>query len=427
MPGYVDQVAHLLVTAMPFAGHARPMTAVAAALRERDHRVTAYTGGRYADAFDELGCEVVLWRDAQDFDEHDVAETFPKVGRPGRRGTIANLRDLFIGTANGQLEDILVAHERDPFDALVGDVMAIGTGFAAERLQLPWATISLVPLTIGSKDLPPPGLALQPGHGIVGRLRDGLLRGVVSAMMWQIELAYRRARAAAGLGPGLRFPEGIYSPQLVIATGSPLLEFPRTDLPTSVTFIGRLQPQATHHASPPLWAETLVDEPRPVVFVTQGTFDTDPSDLLQPALDGLAHDSVRVIGTTAGQTYGEEVPANARLVDFVPYSTVVPHASVGVTNGGWGGVLEMLAMGVPLVVAGGTLDKPEIAARVAWAGAGLDLHTGHPRPTRVRNAVRQVLREPEFRVRAREIADELEALGGAPRAAELIEALLPPQ
>ncbi|WP_347754311.1 glycosyltransferase [Agrococcus sp. ProA11] len=415
---------HLLVTAMPFAGHVRPMTAVAGALLDRGHRVTAYTGAEYADAFDELGCEVVLWKDARDFDEHRISETFPAVGLPGRLGDLANLRDLFIGTAPGQVEDIVAAHERTPFDAIVGDVLAVGSGLAAEVLELPWATVSLVPLTLRSQDLPPSGLALQPGQTWLSRVRDAALRAMVPTAKEPIEQAYRAARKATGLGPGKPFDQAIYAERLVLATGSPQLEFPRSDLPDSVEFVGILEPRIRPMGSLPLWAETLADEPRPVVLVTQGTFDTDPEELLQPALDGLATDHVRIIATTAGRDVGDRVPPNARLVDFIALGPILGHVRVGVTNGGWGGVLEMLAHGVPLVVAGSHLDKPEVAARVAWSGAGIDLRTGHPRPIRLRNAVRQVIREPSFRERALEIAEEFRRLGGARRAAESIENVL---
>lgn len=418
-------MAHLLVTALPFAGHVRPMTAVAAALLARGHRVTASTGAKYADAFDGLGCEVAEWSDAQDIEEQEVAASLPHAGEPGARASLAELRDLFVGTALGQVDDILAAHARHPFDALVGDVMAIGTGLAAELLQLPWATVSLVPLTMPSKDLPPPGLVLRPGAGPVGRLRDRVLRAVVPPVTQRAERAYRATRSQVGLEPGRPFGQAIYSPQLVIATGSPQLEFPRSDLPSHVEFVGQLLPRATGAGPSPLWIETLTVEPRPVVLVTQGLFDTDPAELLVPTMLGLAHDQVRMLVTTAGQQVEGEVPANARLVDHVQFAQVLPHVSVGVTNGGWGGVLEMLAAGVPLVVAGGTLDKPEIAARVAWSGAGLDLRTGRPRPIRVRNAVRRLLQERTYRDRAHELATELRALGGAERAAELIEALLP--
>jgi UDP:flavonoid glycosyltransferase YjiC (YdhE family) len=80
-----------------------------------------------------------------------------------------------------------------------------------------------------------------------------------------------------------------------------------------------------------------------------------------------------------------------------------------VTNGGIGGVQQALAAGVPLVVAGDTEDKPEVAGRVAWAGAGVNLWTGAPSPARVRRGVTTVLRDPRYRVAAarlqREIAD----------------------
>lgn len=421
---YGGAVTHVLVTAMPFAGHVRPMTAVAGALLDRGHRVTAYTGAGHADAFDELGCEVVLWQDARDFDEHRIGDTFPGTGLPGRLGMLANMRDLFVGTAPGQVEDIVTAHERAPFDAIVGDVLAVGSGLAAEVLALPWATVSLVPLSLRRQDPPPSGLALQPGQTWAGRARDAVLRVMMPTLKEPIERAYRAARKECGLGTGQPFDEAIYSDALVLATGSPRLEFPRSDLPDSVEFVGYLEPRGRPMGPPPLWAETLADEPRPVVLVTQGTFDTDPGDLLQPALDGLATDHVRIIATTAGRDVGDRVPPNARLVDFIAFAPILPHVRVGVTNGGWGGVLEMLAHGVPLVVAGSTLDKPEVAARVARSGAGIDLHTGRPRPIRLRNAVRQVIREPSFREHALEIAEEFRQLGGAARAAESIERVL---
>ena len=53
-----------------------------------------------------------------------------------------------------------------------------------------------------------------------------------------------------------------------------------------------------------------------------------------------------------------------------------------VTNGGYGGVQIALSYGVPLVVAGTTEDKPEVAARVAWSGAGINLKTATPAPQR---------------------------------------------
>ena len=74
-----------------------------------------------------------------------------------------------------------------------------------------------------------------------------------------------------------------------------------------------------------------------------------------------------------------------------------------VTNGGYGAVQRALASGVPLVVAGDTEDKPEVAARVAWTGAGINLGTGSPTPHAVRTAVHTVLGDPRYLQRAREL------------------------
>ena len=76
------------------------------------------------------------------------------------------------------------------------------------------------------------------------------------------------------------------------------------------------------------------------------------------------------------------------------------------------------------MIAGGDLDKPEVAARVAWAGAAVNLKTGTPSRGDVARGVDQVLGDPAYRAAAKRIADQLRALGGAPKAASLIEALL---
>jgi UDP:flavonoid glycosyltransferase YjiC (YdhE family) len=95
-----------------------------------------------------------------------------------------------------------------------------------------------------------------------------------------------------------------------------------------------------------------------------------------------------------------------------------------VTNGGWGGVLAALTAGVPLVVAGDSLDKPEVARRVAWSGAGLNLRTGTPGRRKLRDAVLRVLSQPGMRDRARELGTALAAAGGTKAAGDLVDGFL---
>ena len=116
-------------------------------------------------------------------------------------------------------------------------------------------------------------------------------------------------------------------------------------------------------------------------------------------------------------------PANARVAPFVPDGPLLRRSAVAVTNGGFGGVQLALGHGLPLVVAGKTEDKAEVAARVAWSGIGLDLRTQRPSPDALRTAVKRVLDSPSYAARARELAARAPAAEAPGRAAELLETL----
>ena len=118
------------------------------------------------------------------------------------------------------------------------------------------------------------------------------------------------------------------------------------------------------------------------------------------------------------------VPSNVRVAGFLPYADLLPRVDLVVTNGGWGGTLAALAHGIPLVIAGGDLDKPEIAARVAWAGAAVNLKTGTPSAAEVAAGVDRVRADASFRDAATRVGAQLRSLGGAEHAAELLEELL---
>ena len=78
-----------------------------------------------------------------------------------------------------------------------------------------------------------------------------------------------------------------------------------------------------------------------------------------------------------------------------------------ITHGGFGGVQHALAHGIPLIIGGDTEDKPEVAARIAWAGAGINLRTATPTPHQIRQAVEKVLKDHSYRQTARDLAAKI--------------------
>ncbi len=422
-------MARILVVSLPFAGHAGPMSAVAAELVRRGHEVVGYTGAKYGGRFTDAGATWLPWSRATDYDDADLAATFPQVGDgKGMRGAMANGRHVLFGTAPGQAADILA---EPPYDLIVTDLLAFGGALAAQASGTPWATVTVTPLWLTSRDVPPVGVPAPPDAGLPRRARDAALRRVTRlGWRWFLDPMINDVRASVQLGPVEpgRMYDSFFSSHLVLAQGVPGLEYPRGDLPAHVHFVGRLAGGAPAAEPPPWWPDLAAAraEGRRVIHVTQGTLDVDPADLLKPAIAGLTGRGHLIVCTTGGAPPSVlgNLPDDVRAAAFLPHDLLLPAIDVMVTNGGWGGVLAAVEAGVPLVVAGGSLDKPEVARRVAWSGAGLNLRTGRPGEQKVRRAVHEVLSRPDFRRRTAELSARMTAAGGVPRAGDLIASVL---
>jgi UDP:flavonoid glycosyltransferase YjiC (YdhE family) len=167
-----------------------------------------------------------------------------------------------------------------------------------------------------------------------------------------------------------------------------------------------------------------LDHRQPIVHVTQGTIDNkDLTRLILPGISALAHEQVLVVVTTGGQPMppdAEPLPPNVRVADFLPYDLLLPHVDLVVTNGGYGGTQRCLALGVPVIVAVDREDKPEVAARVAWTGAGINLRTGTPPSKAILAAVRKVLTDPSYREAAGRLSAEYSRYSALPAIAEAL-------
>lgn len=387
----------LLVTSVPLAGHVHPMIEVVRALVARGHEVHWIAAKEFGPAITATGAK---------FDASTVAI------EPVRGGVKKQLRGMFIDPAPAQLAE-LADHRAD---AILADSAHLGAALYAETRKVPWVGLGISALMVPSIDTAPFGSGLPPERVPAPWLRKFLNWIVFKVAFGDINRAYRRMRSTAGLPAGSKTYFDVMAPDLFLQPTVPSFEYPRSDLPPQVKFIGPLIAQGRDER--PAWWTDVTSSPVPVVLVTQGTLADDPRELIEPTLRALADESVLVIATTPSAIAG---PANARIARFVPYAALLPHTAVMVTNGGYGGVQMALAQGVPMVVAGGSEEKPEIAARVAWAGAGIDLRKKKPREKKIRAAVRAILDDPRFRTRAAAIAEEMKPYDAPMRAVELIE------
>jgi UDP:flavonoid glycosyltransferase YjiC (YdhE family) len=226
-----------------------------------------------------------------------------------------------------------------------------------------------------------------------------------------------RTRRELGLAPSDEYFAGI-SRELALVATFPQLEYPRR-WPAGV------------HVTGPMTFETpypdveLPPGDEPLVVVAPSTAKDREARLVRASLEALADESVRVLATTnrAVPASGVAAPANARVVDWVSYSQVMPQASLVICHGGHGTVVRALQAGAPLLCCGSAGDMGENGARVAWAGAGLAVPRRLARPGAIRWAARRVLAHRGYRERARAIAGWTLRNDGGARGADLVTRL----
>ena len=426
-------MASVLVCSCPITGHVVPMLAVAAGLVSRGHTVRFLTGQRYAGSVAATGATFLPLPPEADFDDTEPDKVFPdRVGLKGPAGIRYDLTNIFMRPGKYQYDAVQRAIAETPTDAVLSEPLFMG---AALLLNTPRASrpavvnCGITPLSLSSRDTAPFGLGIPPLRGPVGRVRNRAMKVMAEKVIFRPVQKYANevARNVTGKSfPGF-FLDWPRRADLLVQFGVSEFEYPRSDLPDTVHFVGPVSQGGgrdnTDGALPEWWAD--LDSGHPVVHVTQGTVaNRDYNDLIRPTIDGLANDDVLVVVSTGGRpedTLAGPLPANVRVSSYLPYDELLPKTSVLVTNGGYGGVQFALRHGVPLVVAGQSEEKVEICARVAWSGTGINLRTNRAKPDDVAKAVRKVLTDSSYRRHAQRIGKAIKASRGVDALVDLVE------
>jgi UDP:flavonoid glycosyltransferase YjiC (YdhE family) len=361
--------------------------------------------------------------------EADFDLTRLDIDLPGRADTSGIKRvnfdivRLFLQPMPHQTDALARLMADTKFDAVIVDAGFFGIlpfllGDRAARP--PVLAYTTTPLMISSRDTAPSGLGLPPSSSILGRLRNRALNALSQKVL--LRQSHNTANYLLDHMNSRRLPMFLLDSGLLadryIAPTVPEFDYPRSDLPAHVRYVGAVHPApSTGFRLPPWWAE--LDGDRRVVHVTQGTIDNaDLSRLVEPTIEALRGEGVIVVVTTGGRDVSElkaTLPMNTFAAEFIPHDLLLPKVDVMVTNGGYG---------VPLVVAGNTEDKPEVAARVAWTGAGINLRTGTPTQGAVRAAVREVLNNGRYLAAARRLEAAFARRNGVAEIAALVDEVI---
>ena len=385
-----------LVAAFGDPGHAFPAIGLSRALRERGHEVTVESWGRWREPVEELGLR---------FEAAEEYTVFPPpkvTGFADAADAAIALRPLF--------EDLRP-------DAVVSDILTLAPTLAAEAAGCRLATLIPHVYPVHDPGMPFFAFGWRPPRTPLGRSLWRTALPVLVGGLKQGRRELNESRERVGLAPIERFHGGI-SEELALVATFPQLEYPRR-WPAGVEITGPI------HFELPYPEVELPRGEEPLVLVAPSTSQDPECRLLRAAFEGLAEEPVRVVGTTNRHQPERpiEVPANARLVEWISYTQAMREADLVVCHGGHGTIARALAAGTPVLSCPAAGDMAENGARVQWAGAGLTVPWRLTSPASIRWATRRLLGEPVFSAQAAGFASWSAANDGAERGAELIERL----
>jgi MGT family glycosyltransferase len=423
----------ILIPSLSPAGHIGPLLNVAQGLVDRGDHVTVLTAAAHADKIRAVGAIPAAIPAEADFDSTRLDLDLPgRAETSGIKRVNFDIQRIFLQPMPLLTRAVSELMAQTRFDVILTDSAYFGIlpfllGDAAARP--PVLSYSTMPLMLSSRDTAPFGLGMAPSSTTLGRLRNRTLTTLTQKVLLrecQVVADRLLDRLNSRPLPAFILDSGVLADRYIAPT-VPEFDYPRSDLPHNVRYVGAVHPSpARRFRRPPWWSE--LDGDRPVVHVTQGTIDNaDLSRLLEPTIDALGGEDVIVVATTGGRDVSQlrvPLPMNTYVAEYIPHDLLLPKVDVMVTNGGYGAVQRALSMGVPLVVAGNTEDKPEVAARVAWAGAGVNLKTGTPSPGTIRNAVRKVLSDGRYLRSARDLEAAFARRNGVAEIAALVDEVI---
>jgi len=422
---------HVIISAFPHISHFIPLQNIARHLVLRGYGVTFLCTPATREAAEAMGATYVPIPSVPDFDDDELErQSLIPTTRLTEEGLAPSdfLDYLFLSTiapTHAALQEILASH---PNSIILTDPMM--NGVTPSQLGAPGPRpkgvicIGLLPLSVKSIDISPAlgdGSILDPSPE--GRIRNAMLyekekirRGPQSAYFHRL-LARIGATQTTELGP---LDANYLLADIHLQLCPPSLEYPRSDGLKDMRFTGGLPRREAVKAAgkdlPEWWADVSTNPGnKRIVAVSQGTLANTASQLIIPTMEGLAEmEDVLVVVALGkkGATLPEDfkVPANARVADWIPFDDLLGYSDIFVSNGGYGGFQNAIARGVPLVIAPLRFaDKMDIAARVRWAGVGVDIGEGEVTGEKVRAAVEEVFRERKYKERVLEIKKEIES------------------
>ena len=414
---------HIAIVSPPFPSHYRALQTLAIELLERGHRVT------FIDQPD-----AARWVDDPRVGFHPVGHashppgslerTLRLAANPGGPWGLSRLiRELARSTD-------MLCHETPEalqvlgVDALICDQMEAAGGLVAEAAGLPYVSVACALPVNREPGIPLPVMPMAFGQGARYTHMYSSSERIYDALMLPLRRVIADNADAFGLPPR----DGLHdclSPYAQISQTVPGFELPRHALPAHFHHVGPLRPPV----SPKEALGIPVADDRPLVFASLGTLQGHRYRLFRRIARACRRLDVQLLLAHCGGLNAAQARALAReganwVTDFAPQRAALTCADAVITHGGLNTVMDALQTRTPMLVLPIAFDQPGVAARVDHAGAGLRASPTFASSRSLAGKLGRLLQDSRFIAPLDRLGAEVDAAGGAPAAADIVERTL---
>ncbi len=379
----------------PLTGHVNPTLSIGATLLERGHQVAWISLDQQLQHKLPKGGELLLIQYDQTDEEKRESENYLDIISKKVVYGIDSIKFLY--------EDVLIPLNRHCYngiipllkvyqpDLVIGDHQLFATSIAAKKLGLPYATTVTAPAAIKiMNELP--------------KVHEWEEKQII-ALQQELGVEENRALDCSDL--------------LTLVLTSQYF-FGEMDLKSNFQFTGPVL--AERRVSSEFDWEKFNSNPRKKILVSIGTtFDHEHKKaFFQKVIDAFKDENLMVVVVSDPQLF-EEWPENFMVYQQVPQLDLLPHLDGVVSHGGHNTVSETLSNGLPLVVIPIAYDQSHVAGRVVRTGAGERLNFNRFKAHHLKEAVQNILTNPEYKKAAEIVRKSFAEAGGSATAANLLE------
>ena len=419
----------ILLTTFGSLGDLHPYMALGLALKKRGHTIGIATSPNYREKIEAEGLNFYPVR--PDFDKFGPPSEWMHKAMHKRTGSEYVVKQMVLPHLTEAYVDLKRAAIGS--DLIIGHPLIYALPIAADKLDLPWVSVMLQPITFFSAFDPPilpaaPYLSLFRGAGPKFHqwFYDAARKRTLSWME-----PVQKLRTEVGLERTSLHPlfEGQYSPLLNLAVFSSVIGEKQPDWPDNSVITGFLyydKAEVNQELDAQL-SEFLDAGPPPIVFTLGSAAVNNPGQFYDEsarAAKKLGKRAVLLTGKGSAAGVKTPLPEGVRAFEYAPYSQLFPRAAAIVHQGGIGTTAQALRAGKPQLIMPFSHDQPDNANRITKMGVGQVLTRETFSANRAASRLKTLLQPDRYVSRAADVGALIRSESGEQRACDAIESVL---